>query len=143
MTFQQLIIVGNVGRDPEIKYVNGIPVCTFSVAVNKVTGSGDQRREKTTWFSVTIWRQRAETAGQLIKKGQRVLIVGEVSARAYIARDGNPSASLEVTASEFKLLSGRDGGADDAAIADTAAGGRRPPVADMDDISEDAEDLPF
>ncbi|MFN7210451.1 MAG: single-stranded DNA-binding protein [Aggregatilineales bacterium] len=143
MTFQQLIIVGNVGRDPEIKYVNGIPLCVFSVAVNKVTGSGEQRRERTTWFRVTIWRQRAEIAGQLIKKGQRVLIVGEVSASAYVARDGKASASLEVTASEFKLLSGRDGGADDEAIADTAVGSRRPPAADIDDISEDVEDLPF
>jgi single-strand DNA-binding protein len=145
MTFQQLIIVGNVGRDPEFKYVNdGVPVCTFSVAVSKVTGRGDQRSEKTTWFRVTIWRERAETASQLIKKGQRILLVGEVSASAYVAQDGKPMASLEMTASEFRLLSARSEAADsETAMATPAAGGGKAPAAADDEIPEEAGDLPF
>jgi single-strand DNA-binding protein len=145
MTFQQLIIVGNVGRDPEFKYVNdGVPVCTFSVAVSKVTGRGEQRSEKTTWFRVTIWRERAETASQLIKKGQRILLVGEVSASAYVAQDGKPMASLEMTASEFRLLSARGEAADsETAMATPAAGGGKAPAAADDEIPEEAGDLPF
>jgi single-strand DNA-binding protein len=145
MTFQQLIIVGNVGRDPEFKYVNdGVPVCTFSVAVSKVTGRGEQRSEKTTWFRVTIWRERAETASQLIKKGQRILLVGEVSASAYVAQDGKPTASLEMTASEFRLLSARGEAADsETAMATPAAGGSKAPAAADDEIPEEAGDLPF
>jgi single-strand DNA-binding protein len=145
MTFQQLIIVGNVGRDPEFKYVNdGVPVCTFSVAVSKVTGRGEQRSEKTTWFRVTIWRERAETASQLIKKGQRILLVGEVSASAYVAQDGKPMASLEITASEFRLLSARSEAADsETALATPAAGGSKAPAAADDETPEEAGDLPF
>jgi single-strand DNA-binding protein len=145
MTFQQIIIVGNVGRDPEFKYLetSGIAVCSFSVAVSKVKGRGDQRTEKTTWFRVTIWRERAETASQLIKKGQRVLIVGEVSASAYVAQDGKPTASLEITASDFRLLSAKGESEGDAAASDTVSSPvkRSPPA--PDDISEEAGDLPF
>lgn len=145
MTFQQIIIVGNVGRDPEFKYIesSGVAVCSFSVAVSKVTGRGDQRKEKTTWFRVTIWRERAETASQLIKKGQRVLIVGEVSANAYIAQDGKPTASLEITASDFRLLSARGEGEGDVAAADTVPSPAKRPPAAPDDIPEEAGDLPF
>jgi single-strand DNA-binding protein len=143
MTFQQLIIVGNVGRDPEFKYTSeGVPVCTFSVAVSKVTGRGEQRSQKTTWFRVTLWRDRAETASQLLKKGQRVLLVGEVSASAYVAQDGKPVASLEMTASEFRLLSARGEADSEAALATPAAGSGKAPAAD-EAIPEDAGDLPF
>ncbi len=140
MTFQQLIIVGNVGRDPEFKYLeSGIAVCSFSVAVSKVTGRGEQRKEKTTWFRVTIWRERAETASQLIKKGQRVLLVGEVEARAYTDKDGKPAASLEMTANEFKLLSAKGDTEGDPAA---AASGRRP-EGDEGDYGDTPDDLPF
>jgi single-strand DNA-binding protein len=141
MTFQQLIIVGNVGRDPEFKYLegSGIAVCSFSVAVSKVTGRGEQRKEKTTWFRVTIWRERAETASQLIKKGQRVLLVGEVEARAYTDKDGKAAASLEMTANEFKLLSAKGETEGDPAA---AASGRRPSGGE-EDYGDAPDDLPF
>ncbi|MFQ3536144.1 MAG: single-stranded DNA-binding protein [Aggregatilineales bacterium] len=141
MTFQQLIIVGNVGRDPEFKYTEGgIAVCIFSVAVNKVTGRGEQRKEKTTWFRVTLWRERAETASQLIKKGQRVLLIGEVGARAYVDKQGNPTASLEMTANEFKLLSTKEAGEP----AGAGGEGDIPDAsADTSSVLEDISDLPF
>jgi single-strand DNA-binding protein len=147
MTFQQLIIVGHVGRDPEFKYTSdGVPVCTFSVAVSKVTGRGEQRSQKTTWFRVTLWRDRAETASQLVKKGQRILLVGEVSASAYIARDGQPVASLEITASEFRLLSARGEAADsetDDVAAHAASGEAGSSAAAEEILEEDAGELPF
>jgi len=63
MSWQQTIIIGNVGRVSELKYTQqGVAVFDFSVAVNKVTGRGDDRKEKTVWFKVTVWRERAETA---------------------------------------------------------------------------------
>lgn len=107
--YQQITIVGNVGRDPEFKYIepNGVAVCTFSVAVSKVTGRGDQRKEKTTWFRVTVWRELAEIASQFVRKGQRILVVGEVGVSAYLDQSGKPAASLEITASNFRLLSAK------------------------------------
>ncbi|MBX3062922.1 MAG: single-stranded DNA-binding protein [Anaerolineae bacterium] len=111
MTFQQVTIVGNVGRDPEMNYTpQGIAVTKFTVAVNKVTGKGETRKEKTTWFRVSVWRDRAEVAAQYIKKGMKILVIGEVDVNAYTDKNGQPQATLELTANDFKFLDSRDGG---------------------------------
>ncbi len=107
MTYQMITIVGNVGRDAELRYLkDGTAVTDFSVAVSKYTGRGEDRKEKTTWFKVTIWRERAETAAQLIRKGTKILVTGEVDVDAYMDKTSNqPRASLTITAGTFQLLS--------------------------------------
>jgi single-strand DNA-binding protein len=139
MGFQQIMIIGNVGQDPEFSYTpQGIAVCKFSVAVSKVTGKGEQRKEKTTWFRVTVWRERAETAQQYIRKGKQVMIIGEVAASAYTSKKTNqPEASLEITASEFQFLGGRDAGDE------SGGGATRAAVAKPEEYTEDGSDLPF
>jgi single-strand DNA-binding protein len=103
--FQQVIIVGNVGRDPELSYTpQGIAVANFSVAVSKVTGKGEARKEKTTWFRVTVWRERAETVKQFVTKGMRIMVIGEVDVHVYTDKQGNAQATLELTADDFKFL---------------------------------------
>ncbi len=103
--WQQVTLVGNVGKDPEITYTpQGIPVCKFTVAVNKVTGKGENRKEKTTWFRVTVWRERAEIAAQYVKKGMKVLVTGEIDVSVYTNKQGQPAATLELTASDVKFL---------------------------------------
>src|SRR5690606_15830746 len=108
--FQQIILVGNLGRDPEMRYTpSGVPVTSFSLAVSKRWNSQDgQPQEKTTWFRITAWRRTAETVSQYLTKGSRVLVVGELEeARTYQDRDGNTQVSLEVTAQTIRFLSGR------------------------------------
>ena len=135
--WQQVIIVGNVGRDPEMRYTaQGVAVCDFSVAVNKVTGKGENRKEETTWFKVTVWRERAETASQYIKKGMKILVVGEVKASAYTNKQGQPMASLELTANDFKFLDSR--GDSTGGEAQGARGGNN-----SDEFAEEASDIPF
>jgi single-strand DNA-binding protein len=138
MTFSQTIIVGNVGKDPEMSYTpQGIAVCKFNVAVNKVTGKGENRKEKTTWFRVTVWRERAETASQYIKKGMKIMVIGEVDASAYTNKNGQPTASLELTANDFKFLDGRGSG---------EGGdyqGSRGSAAGSEDMAEEVSDIPF
>jgi single-strand DNA-binding protein len=108
MTYQLITAVGNAGRDASIKYLkDGTAVTDFSLAVSKVTGRGDTRQERTQWFKITIWRERAETAAQLIKKGAKVLVTGEVSASSYVDKSGVTQVSLEITAGTFQLLSSR------------------------------------
>jgi single-strand DNA-binding protein len=108
MAWSQTIIIGNVGRDPEFKYTpQGTAVCDFSVAVNKRTGKGENRQEKTVWFRVTAWRERAEFASQYVKKGSRIMVVGEIEARAYIDKQGQAAATLELTANNIQLLDSR------------------------------------
>ena len=122
MTFQQITIIGNVGKEPNLRYLqDGTPVVDFTVAVGKISGRGDTRREVTTWFKVTIWREQAETAASLIKKGTKVMLLGEVSASAYIDKTTNePRASLELTASKFVLLTPK--GENGSAHTDTDSG---------------------
>jgi single-strand DNA-binding protein len=111
--YQQVTIIGNVGRDPELRYLqNGVAVCDFSVAVNKRYTSNNEQRDETTWFRVTCWRQLAETVNQYLSKGRQVMVVGEVKATAYQDKSGQPAATLELTAQTVKFLGGRGEGGD-------------------------------
>jgi len=108
--FQQITLVGNLGNDPEMRYTpSGVPVATFSLAVNRVYNDPNgQRQEKTVWFRVTAWRRDAELVSQYLTKGRQVLIIGEVEEpRPFMGNDGNPRASLEVTARTIRFIGGR------------------------------------
>ncbi|MBZ0285159.1 MAG: single-stranded DNA-binding protein [Anaerolineae bacterium] len=106
--WQQVIIVGNVGRTEELKYLqSGVPVFNFTVAVNNITGSGDNRQERTTWFRVACWRQLAESMSKFVVKGTQLMVVGTVEARAYTDNAGQPQASLEINARDVRLLGSR------------------------------------
>jgi single-strand DNA-binding protein len=107
MSYEQAIIMGNLGSPPELKYMpDGSPVCNFSVAVNEkwTDKSTGEKREKTKWFRCAVWGKSAENAHKLIKKGQQVLIVGTVEARAYTGKNGEPMASLDLRVDTWQLL---------------------------------------
>lgn len=107
----QTIIVGNVGKDPEARYLpSGVPVTSFSVAVSRkwTDKNTNERKEKTVWYRVTCWRQLAETASNYVTKGAPIMVVGSVEARAWKDNAGEPQASLELTADTFQLLGRRD-----------------------------------
>ena len=107
--FQQVTIIGNLGRDPEMRYTQaGVEVCSFSVATSRSwTGKDGQKNEKTVWFRITTWRKLAEICNQYLQKGNRVFITGEMEEPgAWTDAQGEPRASLEVTAQTVKFLSG-------------------------------------
>lgn len=108
--YQQLILIGNLGNDPEMRYTpGGAAVASFSLAVNrKWTDNEGNQKEKTTWFRVTCWKNQAEIVSQYLTKGKQVMVIGEVEeARPWTDKDGNNRASLEVTAQTIKFLGGR------------------------------------
>jgi single-strand DNA-binding protein len=108
--FQQITLVGNLGRDPEMRYTpSGVPVASFSVATSKrFQGQDGQWQEKTIWFRVTAWRKQAETVSQYLTKGSKVLIIGELEEpRPWTDKEGNTQVSLEVTAQTIRFLSSR------------------------------------
>ena len=131
--YQQLSIIGNLGQDPEMRYTpQGIPVTTFTVAVNERYGDS----ASTTWFRVTCWRQLAETTNQYLSKGRQVLIVGRIQARAYRDRNGEPAVSLDLTADKVQFLGSRGEAGEHgprAAAQLNGAGGHEP----------EPEDIPF
>lgn len=145
--YQQITIVGNLGRDPEMRYTaNGSAVTSFPVATSRGwTGADGQRNEKTVWFRVSAWERQAETCNQYLTKGQRVLVVGEIE-EPYVFTDqeGNSRASLQVRARNVQFLSTRaeatDGGGGQ------YGGGQNGPAGDGPGPTHEAggeEDIPF
>jgi single-strand DNA-binding protein len=117
--YQQLIIVGNLGKDPEMRYTpSGTPVTSLSVATNrKYTGSDGQVVKETTWFRVSVFGKSAETAAQYLKKGSPVLVEGRLTPdkasggpRVYTRPDGTMGATYEVFANTVRFLSSRGEG---------------------------------
>lgn len=108
--YEQTIIIGNVGRDPELKYLpSGSAVCNFSVAVTTRWNDrqSGEKREKTNWVNVSAFNKSAEILAQYVKKGSQIMIEGTVSARAYMGQDGEPRASLDLRVNNFQFLGGR------------------------------------
>ena len=109
MMYQQIVIVGNTGRSPEMRYTpTGVAVCDFSVAVNERWMKDGETQERTTWFRVSCWNKLAETVNQYVQKGRQVMVVGTVDASAWTGNDGEPKATLELRAREVKFLGNRD-----------------------------------
>jgi len=135
MTFAEIILVGNVGRDPELRFTqSGTAVCDFSLAVNRrwTDRNSNEQREETTWFRVTVWGAQAETVNQYVQKGKQVLVVSDrIEASAFMGNDGEPRASLEVTARTVRFLSGGGG---DGGYSGGGSGGYEEAPSDVDDI---------
>jgi single-strand DNA-binding protein len=116
MSYQKIIIAGNLGRDPEMRYIpSGQAVTSFSVAVNEsYTNANGEKIKKTIWFRVTAWGKQAEICNQYLKKGQMVLVEGRMSAdpntggpKVWTKQDGTVGSSFEITAATVRFLSTR------------------------------------
>ncbi len=109
MSFNKITIIGNLGRDPELRYTpQGDAVCNFSVAVNdKKRDKGGDLQDVTTWFRVTLWRKLAENASKYLTKGKQVYIEGRLHVEEWTDRDGKNRYTLEVTATDMQFLGGR------------------------------------
>lgn len=102
------MIIGRLGRDPEMRYTpSGRPVTNFSVATDRTwtTSSGEQRTE-TEWFTVVAWSSLAEVCKQYLHKGQQVYIEGRLQTRQWEDADGNRRSTTEVVANEMIMLGG-------------------------------------
>jgi single-strand DNA-binding protein len=133
MTLNKVLVIGNVGNDPEMRYTpSGSAVTSFNVATNRrYSTSGGEQREETEWFRVNAWNRLAETCNQYVTKGRKVYVEGRLSSRPWIDRDGQPRAGNEIFATDVNFL-------DSPASAD--AEGSRPADGPAQD---DAEDLPW
>ncbi|MBC8334154.1 MAG: single-stranded DNA-binding protein [Anaerolineales bacterium] len=114
--YQKLVLVGNLGNDPEMRYTpNGQAVTNLSIATNRqYTANSGEKVKETTWFRVSVWGKQAEACNTYLKKGSKVLVEGRMTAdsatggpRIWTANDGSPRASFEVTAQTVRFLSSR------------------------------------
>lgn len=145
MSFNKITIIGNLGKDPELRYTpQGDAVCDFSVAVN------DRKRDKsgefqdvTTWFRVTLWRKLAENASKYLTKGKQVYIEGRLNVEEWQDRDGNNRYTLNITASEMQFLSGGRS-EDNSSDTDHVEDFRSSQKSSMDDsVTPADDDIPF
>lgn len=111
---QQLMIIGNLTKDPELRTTaTGLSVCSFTVAVNRRQTQQQRQNHQqpeADYFRVSAWRERGEVCAKYLSKGKKVCVIGTVAARAYTTNKGDAAASLEVTADDVEFLSSRDEG---------------------------------
>jgi len=139
MSFNRIILVGNLGRDPELRYTpQGTPVCSFSMATNeRRKDKSGEMQDQTTWFRVTLWGRQAETASQYLTKGRPVYIEGRLRVEEWTDRDGKPRHTLEVHATDMQFIGGAR--SEEPLAEKAAAAGAGP--AEQPDLSD--EDIPF
>ena len=144
--YQTLIVVGNLGRDPEMRYMpDGTAITSFSMATSrrwndKATG---QPVEETMWFRVSVFGRQAEAVNQYLSKGRPVLVEGHLRAdpqtggpRLWTGQDGTMRASFEITAETVRFIGGREGGGGGTSFDDEPArgGGGKQAAHEEDDI---------
>jgi len=166
MSYNKIILIGNLGRDPELSYTpQGTAVCKFSVATNerRRDKSGEQQ-DITTWFRVSAWGKQAENVSRYLTKGRKVYVEGRLHVEEWTDREGKPRQSLEVNASDVQFIdsagaggvegipvrSQQGGGAPSGGAPSGGApsgggsrggGGGRPPADSGGDIEDD--EIPF
>ena len=147
VSFNRVVLAGNLTRDPELRFTgNGIPVCDFGVAVNRVRS----KNEEVDFFDITAWRELGETIANYKKKGDPILIEGKLQYRTWEAQDGSKRSKVDVVADNVQFL-GRGGDAEGGATSGGGGGGegrgrggnRQSPRNDVDLNEEDFDDIPF
>ncbi len=138
----KVIIVGNLGQDPETRYMpSGSAVTNFTVATNeswKDKQTGEQK-DRTEWHRVAMFGRLAEVAAEYLRKGSQVYIEGKLRTRKWQDRDGKERYTTEIIADEMQMLGGRGGGGSAPMSTDSAPASAppQPPADDFDD------DIPF
>lgn len=153
--YSRVILVGNLGRDPEMRYLpSGDPVVNFTMAVGRRRrGTDGNWVDETDWFRINCFRRNAEIADQYLKKGSQVLVEGQLQIRQYTGNDGVERTSVEVNCDNFTMLGSRDdaggGGFSQAGGGQRESGQRdnsdqsRPRKEEKEDDFDDFDDVPF
>jgi single-strand DNA-binding protein len=157
MSFNKVILVGNVGKDPEIRRFENNIKASFSLATSETyTPKGGDKVTQTEWHNIVAWRRLAELAENYIRKGTQILIEGKLRYRSYDDRDGNKKYIVEVEADVIQLLGRKPDGQNQSSQGQSAQGGAgsysapsQPMSSPDNNIGEDlttrdtADDLPF
>lgn len=140
-SFNQATFVGNLGRDPDLKYTpQGTAICSFSLAVNDRKKVGDEWVDNTLWVKVQLWRQPAEHASQHLAKGSQILVTGRLGIEEWAGNDGKQRFALVLNADKFVALGPKAATDGAPPKASTKPSTQAPPTQEPD-ISDD--DIPF
>ncbi len=137
----KVMIIGNLGKDPEMRYLpSGSALTSFSVACTRRSGGGSaaggeggESREETEWFNVTAFDKLAEICNQYLQKGKSVYVEGRMRTRSWTGQDGQKHYRTELIAERMQMLGSRTPGAGDADMGSSQSGGDPLPPASNDD----------
>ena len=109
--FNKAIIIGNLARDPEIRYTNsGMAVAKMAVAVNRTWMRDGQKQEEVDFIPVVVWDKQAESCDKYLRKGSALLVEGRISVRSYEGRDGQKKYATEIVAQGVQFLGSKSDG---------------------------------
>ena len=110
MSVNRVILIGNLGKNPELKYTtSGTAVCSFSMATTERFKDRDgTKQEKVEWHSIVVWRQLAEICGKYLAKGSQIYCEGKIQTRSYDDRDGNKKYITEIVMDQMRMLGSRE-----------------------------------
>jgi single-strand DNA-binding protein len=140
-SLNKIMIIGNLGRDPEMRYLpSGKPVANFTVAVSRTSRTPEgENREETEWFRVEAWDRLGEICNEYLKKGMKVYVEGRLRTREYEDRNGQKRMSVEIVANDMMMLDARQQGAGEGQM--SAAPSRVGAVAESG--GDDLDEMPF
>ena len=112
MSLNKVILIGRLGRDPETRHMpNGDAVCNFSIATSESWKDQSwQKKERTEWHNITLYRKLAEIAAKYLQKGSLVYLEGKIQSRKYTGKDGIERTAYEIVCSEMKMLDSKASG---------------------------------
>lgn len=146
MSINKAILVGNVGRDPEVRYLDkNVGVANFTLATTErgyTMQNGNQVPDRTEWHNIVAWRGLAELAEKYIRKGTQLYVEGKIQTRSW-EKDGVKRYTTEIIADTIQLLGKRADQGETAPIAATAATEQAVPKPGEAPLTEEADDLPF
>jgi single-strand DNA-binding protein len=142
MSVNKVILIGNLGRDPEVRFTaGGKALARFSIATSEMWNDAEgTRQERTDWHNIVVWGKQAESCGQYLQKGRQVYIEGSIRNRQYDDKDGNKKYITEIHALRVQFLGGGGGAGRGAQSRDSQA--TEPAGAPAEPPSEE-EDIPF
>ena len=111
----KVIIIGNLGRDPEVRYApSGAAICNVAIATSRSwkDKTSGERQEETEWHRVVFYDRLAEIAGEYLKKGKSIYVEGRLKTRKWTDKDGAEKITTEIIAQEMTMLGGREDGLD-------------------------------
>jgi len=141
MSVNKVILIGNVGKDPDVRYLDsGVAVATFSLATTErgyTLQNGTQVPDRTEWHNIVLWRGLAQTAEKYVHKGDKLYIEGKIKSRSYNDQNGIKRTIVEIFADNMEMLTPR-GASQPQAQAAPAQQPVQQPVAE-----NPSDDLPF
>ena len=142
MSVNKVILIGNVGKDPDVRYLDsGVAVATFSLATTErgyTLQNGTQVPDRTEWHNIVLWRGLAQTAEKYVHKGDKLYIEGKIKSRSYDDQNGIKRTIVEIFADNMEMLTQRGASQPQAQAAPAPQPVQQQPVA-----NDASEDLPF